>query len=513
MRRARLSNAQQQSTGDYRQTFIPPPTKGWSTTQPRYGGDPRYASTFTNVIVENGEVVTRAGISVFAERPAVTTGKSIFAYKGAAVANDKLFMCADSSIYDVTAGGNYAAGVAAATNGMWEFINFTPGSGTPYLWGVNGTDPAWHWDGAVWANPSITGVASTALFYCWVFKRRIWALEENSMNAWYLPVDSIAGAMTKVPLGPNFARGGRLISAFSWTLDGGNGPDDYCGFVTSEGEVAIYQGTDPSSSSSWGLIGVYFVGKPGSQRCWARVGPDVYIATELGLLSMGAISKGEIPMPESAISGPIWTNWVANWGGEFASTSTCWCVVAHPNKNLLFISFPKTSTGNQQTYIYNLATGVWSYSSGRMTHAAVYGSNLYAVQAGSGGILNFWDTTNNEDDYSGAVTVLLVAPQIIQNLTILAGGREVEITRIRPRFGSALTRNSAIGQAPTGTVNGTNFGTVLSEVDNRVINLWTQPTVSTSDTTPIIGIAPSLTYYGINTYYGCDVQYRFVPAP
>lgn len=46
------------------------------------------------------------------------------------------------------------------------------------------------------------------LNYVWVYKNRLFFVEKDSLNAWYLPVDSIGGAAEKFPLGGVFTRGG-----------------------------------------------------------------------------------------------------------------------------------------------------------------------------------------------------------------------------------------------------------------------------------------------------------------
>jgi hypothetical protein len=60
----------------------------------------------------------------------------------------------------------------------------------------------------------------------------------------------------------------------TWTVDGGDGPDDRAVFVTSEGEVIVYQGTNPSSATTWAKIGSYYIGKPLGRRCLEKFGGD-----------------------------------------------------------------------------------------------------------------------------------------------------------------------------------------------------------------------------------------------
>ena len=67
---------------------------------------------------------------------------------------------------------------------------------------------------------------------------------------------------TKIfPLGQIFKMGGFLVQMATWTIDNVSGMDDYAAFITSEGEVAIYQGYDPTQQSTWSLVGVFRIGR------------------------------------------------------------------------------------------------------------------------------------------------------------------------------------------------------------------------------------------------------------
>jgi hypothetical protein len=69
----------------------------------------------------------------------------------------------------------------------------------------------------------------------------------------------------------------------TWTIDNVSGMDDYAAFITSEGEVAIYQGYDPAQISTWSLIGIFNIGRPIGTRCIARHESDVLCITADGI--------------------------------------------------------------------------------------------------------------------------------------------------------------------------------------------------------------------------------------
>lgn len=92
------------------------------------------------------------------------------------------------------------------------------------------------------STSTFTGIDSSLLSFVWTHKRRLWFVEENTLSAWYLPVVSITGTAVEFPLQGVFRLGGALLFGGSWSQDSGAGLDDLAVFVTTEGEIAVYQG-------------------------------------------------------------------------------------------------------------------------------------------------------------------------------------------------------------------------------------------------------------------------------
>jgi hypothetical protein len=113
----------------------------------------------------------------------------------------------------------------------------------------------------------VTGLNSNQFANINLFKERLYFVQKNSLSFWYLPVDSINGAVTEFPLGGIFKKGGYLQAMGTWTIDAGYGVDDLAAFVTSNGEVAIYKGSDPSDPNDWALIGIWNIGQTFARKC------------------------------------------------------------------------------------------------------------------------------------------------------------------------------------------------------------------------------------------------------
>jgi hypothetical protein len=239
---------------------------------------------------------------------------------------------------------------------------------------------------------TITGVATTALSQVNVHKRRLWFVEKNTLNAWYLPVDSIGGAATKFDFSAVFRNGGVLLFTATWSLDSGSGIDDVFLAVTDQGEIAVYEGTDPGTASTWSLSGVYEIGQPIDKHAFFKAGGDLAILTEDGIIPTSeALRKDRAALQASAITFPIEDAWKANVAdliGGGPVTATLWQA-----QTILLIGTPATTTGLPISFIANARTGAWSRITGwDVQCSAVFDDGLYfgtsdglVLKADSGG--------------------------------------------------------------------------------------------------------------------------------
>ncbi|MGL5010979.1 MAG: hypothetical protein ACRC6I_13955 [Paracoccaceae bacterium] len=279
-------------------------------------------------------------------------------YRSGAV--EALFAATATAVYDVSAPVDPevspAASISGLTSGNWSFVQFATAGGE-FLWMVNGADAARHYNGTAWAIPTITGVSSAILNFVWAHKRRIWAVENNTLSAWYLPVNSIAGAMVEFPLDGVFRLGGRLLFGGTWSLDSGDGLDDNMVFVTSEGEIAVYQGSNPADAADWSLVGVYRIGRPLNKNAWFRAGGDLVILTEDGIVPVSeALQKDRAALQTASITAPI----EELWQGVVASRSVTsrFPVVLWPTRTLLLIGAPDQANV-RLCFVANTRTGAW----------------------------------------------------------------------------------------------------------------------------------------------------------
>ncbi|NDK54042.1 hypothetical protein [Rhizobium laguerreae] len=263
----------------------------------------------------------------------------------------------------VTLSGAYAGVLNGTGVANRVTLTFTPVAGTLTLTVAGSVTNAQLETGAA-ATPyvpstMITGIPDSSLLIAvTAYRSRLWFIEKNSTNVWYLATDAVSGTATVLPVGGNMKYGGTLVAINVWTIPVSTGLQQCLVLMSSEGEVIVYQGSDPSSASNWGLIGTFKLGRPlGTDRCMLSVGADLAIMTTDGIvpitkavqLDRGATSLGAI----TAKIGPTWRETVAAIG----TTSEEWQLASFPARQMAIVNLP-SSFGPYQ-YVMNTETGAW----------------------------------------------------------------------------------------------------------------------------------------------------------
>jgi hypothetical protein len=306
----------------------------------------------------------------------------------------KLFASAGSNIYDVTvAGAVGAAVVTGQTSSKHQHCNFGTAGGN-FLYMVNGSDKPQLFNGTTWTAidgvsvPAITGVTTTSLISVNAFKNRLWFIEKNSTKIWYLPTLSVGGAAASLDFGSLFTYGGYLMAMGTWSLDAGYGMDDYAVFMSSEGQVAIYKGTDPASSSTWALIGVFDFNSPIGRRCMMKMGGELTILCQDGLAPLSKSLMSSSINNADMITDKI-QHVLSEYSGLYSSLFG-WETILHPQMNMLIINVPISSTQSYQL-VMNTISGAWSRFTG--WNAACWTISGDALYFGSDGVVcKAWDT-------------------------------------------------------------------------------------------------------------------------
>ena len=320
-------------------------------------------------------------------------------------ATRKLFAASVAGIYDVTNAGSVGAAVVTGlTSTQFQWVNFAT-AGATYLYGVNGVDNPVLYNGTSWqkvgngTSPiSITGVTPSTFIQVTAFQQRLYFIPVNSTGFWYLPAASVGGAASFFDLGPLFNLGGYLAGMIDWTINNAAGVQEYAVFISSEGECLMYQGYDPNTSATWGLVARFRIGRPIGTRFFCKTGSDVIILTVDGAVPLSQSLLTERSSINIAVTDKIRNlirNDIATYGSNYG-----WQLKLHPAGTKLIINVPVTSNSEYYQYVMNTITGAWC-SFGKLNNSwdgacfEILEDSLYFGGYGFVGLADSGTTDNN----------------------------------------------------------------------------------------------------------------------
>lgn len=340
--------------------MFPATTKGWIKSGPLAKPTAGGAELLDNFFPTTQGLRLRKGSIKHGTIDAAVTHLTVYDAGGAS----KMFAADATQIYDVTTPADPDVAVADVVTGQTsgDYTSFQVAtSGGEFLLMFNGADLHQVYDGSAWAqnSPAITGVSSDDVGYGWKWKSFVWLIEQQTMDAWYLPTGAIGGAATVFPLGGVFRYGGSLLFGATWSQDSGDGLDDYCLFFTTEGEIAVYQGNNPASATDFSLVGVYRIGKPVHKNAWFRSGGDILITTDDGIVPVSsAVNLDRTGLMSAAITFPIEEAWRLAMdersGTSVPFTSTLWHA-----ETMFICGLPTFGALDPVAFVMNSRTGAW----------------------------------------------------------------------------------------------------------------------------------------------------------
>lgn len=381
---------------------IPAPVGGWDAQSPLALMPPENAVILDNWIPRAGYVELRRGFTQWqAGLPVIA--ETLMSYRSPTNGDDEIFAAAGTSIYDVTSDGGTPSSVYTATvNARWQWINFANDAGT-FLIACNGEVAPVYYNGTSFSATAITGTAGvivldpTDLVDVMAHKGRLFWLQKDSLRVWFTAPFAIQGASQLLDLGPIFTAGGSILCMGTWTIDGGSGADDLAVFVTTKGQVAIYQGINPADADDWALVGVYDIGFPMSRRSLIKYGSDLVLVT----------SDGAVPLSQALQLDRAQENLVAITAKiqpEFQKSSQAyrnnfgWEATLYPRGSLAIINIPVEELTTSLQYVQNIQTGAWCRFKNMNATSWVVANDRAYFAAGTGVFL--WDEgyeDNGED--------------------------------------------------------------------------------------------------------------------
>jgi hypothetical protein len=261
-------------------------------------------------------------------------------------------------------------------------------SPTTYTYTMTGTPTADAAGTIVYTVIGITGVDSSKFVNVNLFKNRLYFTEKDTLNCWYLPVDSIGGAASPLPFGGIARNSGVLKAMGTWTLDAGQGADDYAVFVTSMGEVIVYNGTDPDTAETWALKGVWQLGQVFSYRCFFKWSGDLLLLTQDGLVPLASALQSSRLDPRVNLTDKIYFA-ISQAATDYYALDG-WQINYYASENMLILSIP-TSSGTEQ-YVMHTITKSWARFTGIEAYCWEVSGDADMHFGGNGFVGKFYDT-------------------------------------------------------------------------------------------------------------------------
>ena len=319
-------------------------------------------------------------------------------------------------------------------NHNWSTANINT-----FLVMVNGVDHL-TWDGSAGAG-GIISLSLTVSGSSWSsaangvmsFKGRAYYWSTDGLRIWYTKPGAHQGLLDDFPLDSVAQHGGSILSLNTWTRDGGSGPDDFFVITTNQGEVIVYQGTDPTD---WSLVGRYVIPQPVSQFGFLENEGKIYVITRADLeILPDAFFRGPKTKRSSRISGRIRQAVRAN-----PSNTGDWQLLYDNTRNRIMVNIPR---GGARTS--TLVRGEYGWSEWEFLNALSWqtaNGEMYFISGDQfdGDANNLWQMSGSKDFTGESDTVIQF--DVRQGYALLGTNAQKRVAMYRPAV-----------QTTSGTIN------------------------------------------------------------
>lgn len=379
----------------------------------------------------------------------------------------------DNITQDFIVGEVITGGTSGATGTVYEII---PGGGLVLIdvtgtfqdnEFLNGSDGGDAQASSASSNivPGITfpdSLTTADMSYVWAYKNRVWFAQKESLNIWYMDeVAAVGGEPVLYPMGGIFITGGSILWGDAWAIGTGaaGGLSDQMVVTSSEGEVAVFQGSNPGTLGDWTHVGTYRIGRPLGNRAHFRGGGDIAVATSVGLIPLSkAISLDVTALSPAAVSYSIQDAWQQAVDGRGLDD---WSCMLWPERKMAIMSPPITiGDYDPVLFISNSETGAWCrYTNWDARAMCVFQGEMYF--GGPNGEVFRANVTGSDNGsvYTGVYIPLFDDLGQPANLKIPKLGRGVTRAKANLTYGLQFKSdfNTIAGAAPTASsADGTN---------------------------------------------------------
>ena len=339
------------------------PLKGWDTTTSLADQEEGFACLLDNYFPDNQKLTLRRGTFPVAELASGGPVQSIIPFN----TGERMIAGSGGGIYNVATGALIKNGF---TNNFWRGAEY---KGNLYL--ANGIDNAQVYDGTTMTDVAFTGAPDLHFTNITIANNQILCVVENSMDFYYLPVGNVAGELKPFYLSQIAQKGGKLLAIVAFGKDTASGFQKNIAFVTSEGEIIVYNSADFGDATKIECLGSYFTSRPIGRNCVVNWGADVVIITHEGYRPLSQIiANGELMKTSDLFSFKI-SGAVLEAVKDY-SNDPRWMGAVVGTEQFAIFNVPNDS-GCQQ-HVMNLETGAWCRFTGiDASSLCLFGGKLY----------------------------------------------------------------------------------------------------------------------------------------
>jgi hypothetical protein len=208
----------------------------------------------------------------------------------------------------------------------------------------------------------------------------------------------------------------------TWTIDAGQGVDDYAVFATNMGEIIVYNGTDPTDAATWALKGVWQLGYIFSRRFFYKWAGDILMLTQDGLVPLASALQSSRLDPRINLTDKIY--YEISKEADAYSTNFGWQVIYYAKPNMLLINIPNPS-GTEQYVMHTISKAWCNFTGINTTVFELHNDDLFF--GGAGFLGQFWN--GKADDGKP------ISGTCQQAYTYFdAPGQQKRFTMVRPTF-------------------------------------------------------------------------------
>jgi hypothetical protein len=210
------------------------------------------------------------------------------------------------------------------------------------------------------SDPEIVSFNGYDIYNFCVYRQRLFFIQKGTSRVWFTKMaGSISGECDSFDVEMFTSRGGELVSLCEWSKAGADNTQSMLCCITSEGEVLLYEGDDPSGEG-WKLTSRTQMPEPVGLRNTTSFKDDVAIVSKGGVFALSSIAGSTGADKSKALSDKI-VGAFRTLGESFYLTN--WQVIYSDDYHWIMVNIPQTD-GSFIQFVLNLDNLTWSQFTG-----------------------------------------------------------------------------------------------------------------------------------------------------